>query len=109
MLRRLTFASVVGSCILVSGVFFQGNVPATSLRTPLDYGAIGDGVTNDTVALQRAIDATQNGGSLYVPGGYRFLVRHLVARGEIHWLGPGGSWLSDRAVDGAVLVQGGQR
>ena len=106
MLRRLTFASVVGSCILVSGVFFQGNVPATSLRTPLDYGAIGDGVTNDTVALQRAIDATQNGGSLYFPGGYRFLVRHLVARGEIHWLGPGGSWLSDRAVDGAVLVQG---
>lgn len=106
MLKRLTFASVVGSAILLSGVFQQGSVPTTSLKTPLDFGAVGDGVTNDTAALQKAIDATQNGGSLYFPGGYRFLVRHLTARGEIHWFGPGGSWLSDRAVDGAVLVQG---
>ena len=106
MVGRITFASVVGGAILLNGVLFQGSVPSSSLRTPLDYGAIGDGVTNDTAALQKAIDATQNGGSLYFPGGCKFLVRHLTARGEIHWLGPGGSWLSDRAVDGAVIIQG---
>ncbi len=103
---KLTFASIVGTAILLSGIFSQGSVPTSSLRTPLDYGAVGDGVTNDTVALQKAIDATQNGGSLYFPGGCKFLVRGLKATGEIHWLGPGGSWLSDRAVDGAVIIQG---
>jgi len=106
MIRRLTIASVLGSAVLLSGVFTQGGVPVTSLRTPFDFGAAGDGVTNDTEALQRAIDATQNGGSLYFPGGSKFLVRGLRATGEIHWLGPGGSWLSDRAVDGAVIIQG---
>ena len=94
--------------MLLGGIFSQGVVPASSLRTPFDYGAIGDGITNDTVALQKAIDATVNGGSLYFPGGYKFLVRNLSAAGEVHWIGPGGSWLSDRDVHGAVIVQGDQ-
>ena len=92
--------------MLLYGMIAPTSVPTSSLRTPLDFGAVGDGLTNDTDAVQRAIDATQNGGSLYFPGGYRFLVRSLTARGEVHWLGPGGSWLSDRAADGAVIVQG---
>jgi len=106
VIKALSAVTVIGSAILVGGIFGQGSVPTASLRTPLDFGAVGDGVTNDTVALQKAIDATQNGGSLYFPGGCKFLVRGLTATGEIHWLGPGGSWLSDRAVDGAVIIQG---
>jgi len=85
---------------------WQSSVPASNLRTPMDFGAVGDGLSDDTDALQRAIDATQNGGSLYFPGGHKYLVRSLHATGEVHWLGPGGSWLNDRAADGAVIVQG---
>jgi len=34
-----------------------------------DFGAVGDGTTNDAVAIQAAIDATPAGGCLYFPAG----------------------------------------
>tara|TARA_R110000803_G_scaffold145957_1_gene211808 strand:+ start:617 stop:2452 length:1836 start_codon:yes stop_codon:yes gene_type:complete len=34
-----------------------------------DFGATGDGTTNDTVAVQAAIDSIPNGGSVYFPSG----------------------------------------
>jgi hypothetical protein len=38
----------------------------------LDFGAVGNNVTNDTVAIQAAIDATPTGGKLYFPAGYTY-------------------------------------
>ena len=106
MSLRVSVASLVGTTILLAGVLWQGSVPTAHLKTPMDFGAVGDGLADDTVAVQKAIDATQNGGSLYFPGGHKYLVRSLHATGEVHWLGPGGSWLNDRAADGAVIIQG---
>jgi len=56
-----------------------GGVPAWQADRVFDvrdYGAVGDGVTDDRAAFQLALDAIQanGGGTLYVPHGYTFLL-----------------------------------
>ena len=54
-----------------------------SLFNVLDYGAVGDGVTDDTAAIQAAINAAQaqGGGIVKLPYG-EFLVSELVLSGS---------------------------
>jgi polygalacturonase len=52
----------------------------------LDFGATGDGITVDTPALQRAIDAAAQAGGgaqVLVPRGHRYLIGTLELRGGI--------------------------
>lgn len=55
-----------------------------SLSSLGDFGARGDGVTLDTSALQRAIDATaqRGGGTVFVPAG-RYVIGSIVLRDHI--------------------------
>jgi polygalacturonase len=49
------------------------------------FGAVGDGVSVDTAAIQRAIDtaSTRGGGRVLLPGGKRFLTGALVLKAGI--------------------------
>jgi hypothetical protein len=49
----------------------------------LDYGAVGDGVTNDTSAITSALSAAQTANKpLFFPGGYTFLTGTITLSGD---------------------------
>ncbi|MBQ7338762.1 MAG: hypothetical protein IJW40_09965 [Clostridia bacterium] len=55
----------------------------------LDYGAMGDGVSDDTAAFQNAIDAVaaQGGGTVYVPAGSYVIKGTLLVRRSVYLMG----------------------
>jgi hypothetical protein len=56
-----------------------------------DFGAVGDGVTNDSAALQAAIDAVPAGGKLYIPKGTYLFSTGLTRSSAITIQGDGAS------------------
>lgn len=80
----------------------------------LDFGATGDGITEDTVAIQACIDSVGRGGSIYLPSGV-YVVTKLQIDATVRFYGDGGgetgamtvltgSWL--KLKDNAGLLEG---
>ena len=57
-----------------------------------DFGAVGDGVTDDTAAIQAAIDYLSGigGGELFFPKGEYAISNKIIIAGGIHYIGTAG-------------------
>lgn len=97
-------------------VLAQSAGPAGSLNV-LDYGAVGDGVSDNTEAFQKALDAAAHegaGGTLFVPAGEYLFKGHLTIPDNVTlegiWNAPALSdkfWYPDRSEEllaGSVLM-----
>lgn len=66
------------------------------LHSVTDYGAVGDGVTDDTAAIQAGIDAvaTAGGGDLYFPPGVFATDELSITSPRVRLVGAGAGWFS---------------
>lgn len=69
-----------------------------------DFGAVGDGVVDDTIAIQNAIDACPNGGCVYIPNGTFKITDALVINKAMTLQGAGpGKWID--SLGGSIIKQ----
>jgi hypothetical protein len=69
-----------------------------------DFGAVGDGVTNDTVAMAAALAATPSGGTLWFPAG-TYLGYLIVRKNNITIKGAGSASTTIKIPNGATYTQ----
>lgn len=91
---RVTVGNVEGGTYTPAGTSAVARVIQDKLRERVsvkDFGAVGDGVTDDTAAIQNAINA---GHTIYIPAGTYRITSTLTA--------PSGTWLQG---DGAGVTE----
>ena len=83
---RLQQLLIAGAFLLVSFVHSTA-VAQQKVYNITDYGAIGDGKTNNAAALQKAIDAASNagGGKVVVPAGATYLTGPFNLKSNIEF------------------------
>lgn len=85
--RSLLRATSAGDALTVLGITPTNSYVAASLVNVVDYGATGDGVTDDTAAIQDAID---NGHTIFFPSGTYLVGDTLTVWDNQRFVGDGG-------------------
>ncbi|RKN83832.1 right-handed parallel beta-helix repeat-containing protein [Paenibacillus ginsengarvi] len=71
-----------------------------------DFGAVGDGTTDDTTAIQSALNATAAGGTVYFPlGTYLISSQLTVSNKEIHLFATGKAVIKEASVFGVPMLK----
>lgn len=78
--------TVVDKATGLAALTTLGGIHVTNIKT---FGAVGDGLTDETVAIELAIAATPEGGMLYVPVGYYKITTAITVANGIHIKGDG--------------------
>jgi polygalacturonase len=81
--RLLYTIMLLNTCYLA---IYSQIVPNSSVFNVLDFGAVGDGNTIDTKAIQEAIDAAAkagNGARVFIPAQHRYLVGTISLKSNI--------------------------
>ncbi len=98
--------------ILLAATLAAGAQVATGSLAPNDgvfnithYGAVGDGVTDNTAAIQKSIDAAKmKGGVVFVPSGRWLCKGHLVLEMGVHLAGVNQAPQSWEPQSGSILM-----
>jgi hypothetical protein len=91
--RLFTLLTLTAFALILSA---QIAPAAQKVFNVVEFGAVGNGVTLDTAAIQKAIDAAaaeRNGARVLIPKGHRFLISTLELRANIDFHIQGGAEL----------------
>jgi hypothetical protein len=88
--------------IAVFAFLLAGTLSAASVK---DSGATGNGTTDDTNAIQAAIDTTPSGGTLTFPAGTYQVTRSLVFRSNRTYQGQAGAIIRTATQDFAATTE----
>jgi exo-poly-alpha-galacturonosidase len=72
----------VGKFSSASDIAIAKTKPKSKIFNVLSFGAIGDGKTKNTLAIQKAINACAKGGTVYIPAG-KFLCGALFLKSDM--------------------------
>jgi hypothetical protein len=84
---NLTVATAVASSLSSRGLIAQSRIAASRDFDIMDFGAVGDGKTLDSAAIQRAVDAAfgAGGGRVIVGGGRQYLIGTVELKSGIEF------------------------
>lgn len=80
----LTISAALAAAPDIPRLNWQERSDWINVKTEVTPKAVGDGVTDDTVAIQTALDTGGDGKAIYLPPGAYRITQTLVLKGPIH-------------------------